>query len=180
MAEDDELPAMDDELEESGNTGKRWLIIMGVLLLLAGGGAAAYFTMFAAGDDAAAEEAQMVEESPAKREKSSSKKSKDEVKPIFYDLPEFLVNLNTGGQKARFLKMQVSLELADEESLKVVQEFQPRIIDSLNTYLRELRASDLSGSAGLHRLREELLKRINQFIAPARAKNVLFTEIVVQ
>jgi flagellar FliL protein len=46
--------------------------------------------------------------------------------------------------------------------------------------LRELRVTDLEGSAGLYRLREELTRRVNVAIAPNRIRAVLFKEIVVQ
>ena len=56
----------------------------------------------------------------------------------------------------------------------------PRVIDTFQVHLRELRAGDLEGSAGLFRLREELTRRVNHAIAPARIRAVLFREIVVQ
>ena len=45
-------------------------------------------------------------------------------------------------------------------------------MDAFQTYLRELRPSDLDGSAGLYRLKEELTRRVNVSIAPARAIGV--------
>ena len=57
----------------------------------------------------------------------------------------------------------------------------PRIEDTFQVYMRELRASDLAGSAGLYRLREELmLRRVNVAIHPARAEAVLFKDVIVQ
>ena len=56
----------------------------------------------------------------------------------------------------------------------------PRVMDAFQTYLRELRPSDLEGSAGLYRLKEELTRRVNVAIAPSRVNAVLFKEIVVQ
>ena len=56
----------------------------------------------------------------------------------------------------------------------------PRVLDSFQTYLRELRPSDLDGSAGLYRLREELTRRINVAVAPGRINAVLFKEMVIQ
>ena len=44
----------------------------------------------------------------------------------------------------------------------------------------ELRASDLSGSAGMFRLKEELTRRVNAAIQPAQVNAVLFKEIIVQ
>ena len=48
------------------------------------------------------------------------------------------------------------------------------------TYLRELRPSDLNGSAGMFRLKEELTKRVNYAVSPNQVSAVLFKEIVVQ
>ena len=56
----------------------------------------------------------------------------------------------------------------------------PRITDLFQTYLRELRSSDISGSAGLFRLKEEMLRRVNLAVAPAAVNTVLFREIVIQ
>jgi len=56
----------------------------------------------------------------------------------------------------------------------------PRIVDTFNTYLRELRTSDLSGSAGIYRLREELMARLNKTVEPGIVKDILFSEIIVQ
>ena len=56
----------------------------------------------------------------------------------------------------------------------------PRIIDRFQVYLRELRAEDISGSAGVYRLKEELLGRVNKAIEPAKVSDVLFREMLVQ
>ena len=42
----------------------------------------------------------------------------------------------------------------------------PRITDMFQTYLRELRSTDLNGSVGMFRLKEELTRRVNAAIAP--------------
>ena len=51
-----------------------------------------------------------------------------------------------------------------------------RVTDAFQTYLRELRPSDLEGSAGLYRLKEELTRRVNAAIEPARINAVLFKD----
>ena len=56
----------------------------------------------------------------------------------------------------------------------------PYVLDSFQTYLRELRAAELEGSAGMFRLREELMKRVNLAIAPARVRAVLVRDIILQ
>ena len=107
-------------------------------------------------------------------------KTPEELKLLFIELEEQLYNLNTDGQGSSFLRLKVALEI-DRESFKVeIEEKMPRVIDELNVYMREMRPSDLDGGVGIMRLKEELLMRINQSVAPARVKDVLFQDFVIQ
>lgn len=99
---------------------------------------------------------------------------------VYYDMEEIIVNLNVGSARPSFLKMTVSLELPGELQIPRVEQKMPRIRDSFQVYLRELRQDDLQGSAGLYRLREELLLRINKIVYPAKVSDILFKEILVQ
>jgi flagellar FliL protein len=100
---------------------------------------------------------------------------------VFFDLPDFLVNLNSGGsKKASFLKLSVSLELDSQDDTPKLQAVMPRVIDNFQIYLRELRVEDLRGSGGIYRLREELLARVNAAVAPVKVNDVLFKEMLVQ
>jgi len=99
---------------------------------------------------------------------------------VYYTMPEFLVNLSSSGKSSVFLKTTVVLEVAKQTDVPLIEANLPRIVDGINTYLRELRASDLAGSAGIQRLREEILLRVNKSIAPTQINDVLFKEIVVQ
>jgi flagellar FliL protein len=139
------------------------VMIMGAAaLLLLGGGAGAYF---------------LVMSKPAE-----TKTTAMPGKPVvFVDLPEVLVNLsNSGSDRTQYLKVKIVLELPDQNMIPQIQPVMPRVMDAFQTYLRELRASDLDGSAGLYRLKEELTRRVNASIAPSRINAVLFKEIVVQ
>lgn len=100
--------------------------------------------------------------------------------PVYYELPQFLVNLNSNTGKVSFLKMSVTLQLRDAEAVAVMDANKPRIVDTFNTYLRELRAGDIQGSAGIYRLRNELLARLNSTIEEGIVKDILFGEIIVQ
>jgi flagellar FliL protein len=104
------------------------------------------------------------------------------VKPaVFFDVPEVLVNLSGGSaERTQYLKVKVVLELPDQKLKEQIQPVMPRLLDAFQTYLRELRPTDLDGSAGLYRLKEELTRRVNTAIAPSRVNAVLFKEIVVQ
>jgi flagellar FliL protein len=100
---------------------------------------------------------------------------------VFVDLPEVLVNLsNAGSDRTQYLKVRIVLELPDQLLMQQIQPVMPRVLDTFQTYLRELRPTDLDGSSGLYRLKEELTRRVNAAIAPNKVSAVLFKEIVVQ
>jgi flagellar protein FliL len=144
--------------------GKLVMIAGAVVVLLLVAGAGLYFTGIVGG--------------------SSHKEAPVEAPPkplVFFDLPDFLVNLNSGGaKKANFLKLTVSLELEKQEDTAKLQAVMPRVIDNFQVYLRELRVEDLRGSGGIYRLREELLARVNAAVAPIKVTDVLFKEMLVQ
>jgi flagellar protein FliL len=169
-ADEEEEGQATEEAAESGDAErpkgrfslKLILIVVGAVAVLGGGGTGGYL-MF-----------------------GSSKETKPVVAavkpPAFVDVPEVLVNLaNTGAsERTQYLKVKIVLELPDSSMQPQVQTTMPRVMDAFQTYLRELRPSDLEGSAGLYRLKEELTRRVNVAIAPSRINAVLFKEIVLQ
>lgn len=101
--------------------------------------------------------------------------------PVFMDVPELLVNLsNLPGERVQYLKMKIVLEVNEQPVVALITPAMPRLTDIFQTYLRELRPTDLSGSAGIFRLKEELTRRVNVAIAPTQVNAVLFKEIVIQ
>lgn len=107
--------------------------------------------------------------------------SEEEAGPkVYYNLPEMVVNLSSRDKRAQYLKLKVSLEAPNQIVLKALNPIMPRVLDMFQLYLRELRSSDLEGSAGIYRLKEELLRRINLELYPHRIDRVLFNEIIVQ
>ncbi len=167
-ADEEEESEAVEETEESGEAEKpkrrfslKLILIIVAAVAVLGGGTGAYL-MF--GHSKEAKPAAAVVKPPA-----------------FLDVPEVLVNLsNTGGDRTQYLKVKIVLELPDSTMQPQVQTTMPRVMDAFQTYLRELRPSDLEGSAGLYRLKEELTRRVNVAIAPGRINAVLFKEIVVQ
>jgi flagellar FliL protein len=101
--------------------------------------------------------------------------------PVFVEVPDLLVNLvGAPGERVQYLKVKVVLEVKEEKQVEAIKPTLPRVTDIFQTYLRELRPSDLNGSAGLFRLKEELTKRVNAALAPSEVNAVLFKEIVIQ
>ena len=100
--------------------------------------------------------------------------------PIYFDMPEMLVNLSTSDNRQSYLKITISFELEDKAAISELRKVMPRIVDNFQTYLRELRPEDLSGSAGVYRLKEELLTRANTAVHPIVIYDVLFAEMLIQ
>lgn len=166
-AEADAVEAEGEGQEGAGGGGRKKLILIAAaaVLLLVAGGAGVYFLGGVGGD--AAPRASEERAAPAQRP------------VVFYDLPEMTVNLSTDG-RATYLKVRIALEVQDRDTIAQIEPFLPRILDAFQVYLRELRPADLEGSSGLFRLKEELLRRINTAVYPARVDGVLFKEILVQ
>ncbi|PCJ71790.1 MAG: flagellar basal body protein FliL [Rhodobiaceae bacterium] len=104
----------------------------------------------------------------------------ERVPPVFFDMPEILVNMSTNGGPSRYLKMRVALEVPDEDVIAEIELVMPRVVDSFQVYLRELRPEDMEGSASIVRMKEELLRRVNLAVEPIHINDVLFKEVVVQ
>ena len=101
--------------------------------------------------------------------------------PAFVDVPDMLVNLvGAPGERVQYLKVKVVLEVKEEPQVEKIRPALPRVTDLFQTYMRELRPSDLNGSAGLFRLKEELTRRVNTVISPDHVNAVLFKEVVIQ
>ena len=101
--------------------------------------------------------------------------------PVFVEVPDLMVNLvGIPGERVQYLKMKVVLEVKEEKQVEAIKPTLPRVTDIFQTYLRELRPTDLNGSAGLFRLKEELTRRVNSAVSPIQVNAVLFKEIVVQ
>ena len=101
--------------------------------------------------------------------------------PVFVEVPDMLVNMvGAPGERVQYLKVKVVLEIKEDKQVEAIKPTLPRVTDLFQTYLRELRPTDLNGSAGLFRLKEELTKRVNAAVAPNHVSAVLFKEIVVQ
>ena len=100
---------------------------------------------------------------------------------FIFNLPPMIVNLKDDAEpKGAFMKLTVALEVANEETMLEIQPRMAKVVDAFQVYLRELRRSDLEGSAGVYRLKEELLRRVNVAIYPSHVESVLFKEILVQ
>lgn len=181
------------EGEEGGGKKKpplKLLIIAGVgaLVVLGGGGGAAF--MFLSPKPAAeGAEAEKAKGGKDAKEKDKGKDGKGGESPaviragpdgvVFYTMPDIVVNMQTPEGKATFLKLRLTLELPDDAVAAELDPNLPRLQDMFQTFLRELRPEDLSGSQGSYQLRMEILRRVNLVISPAKVNAVLIEEMLI-
>jgi flagellar FliL protein len=162
----------------------------GLLVVLGGGGVAAMLLMKPAPPGAA---------QPPKKEHAKDKK-KDEGKKggkpgaeadvgevregpngsSYYTLPDLVVNMDTADGRPTFLKLKVTFEISDADTVDLVQTDAPRLQDMFTAFLRELRPEDLAGSQGTYQLKAEILRRANLVLAPHKIDAVLIEEMLVQ
>ena len=163
MADNDQAEGAADVPEAVAPMGKVKLIIAAVAVLAIAGGAATWFFFLRHHGE------EMHAEAPPPKP------------PVYVEVPELLVNLvGLPGERVQYLKVRVMLEVKEEKQVEAIKPALPRVTDIFQTYMRELRSSDLNGSAGLFRLKEEMTRRVNAAVSPNQVSAVLFKEIVIQ
>jgi len=176
-ADGDEVKSLDDEGEKKGLTAKKLLMIV-IPILVLGIAAALYFSgVLDKKDDTKKEGTQTAASTSAEGGEGAEGGVPG---AIFMEVPDLLVNLSGNGGQARFLKLKVKLEVGSQADLTALEGVAPRVVDQFQTFLREMRVQDMRGSAGIYRLRQELLYRVNLAAAPVKVKDVLFQEILIQ
>ena len=121
---------------------KKLIVIAGLALLLAGGGGGAYVMLRGKGETARSRTPEV---------HRLRRRARDDGQP----------GRLAQAERTQYLKLKVALEVGDPKLVAAIQPLLPRIEDAFQVYLRELRPSDLDGSAGVYRLKEELLRRVN-------------------
>jgi flagellar protein FliL len=157
--------------EGGGGSRKKLFIIIGiVVILLIGGAAGAYFAgLF---------------DSSSSTEKSAGGEPESEggegVEVIYKEFPDILTNLNEGRRKKVGVRIKVVLELASEEESLRMDSIMPKVHDRIQVYIRAQKLEDLKGSAGIQRIREELLAMLNKAFAPTKIRDLYFKEMLVR
>ena len=100
---------------------------------------------------------------------------------VIYDVPEFNLSLLADDPAARhFIKIKISLQLAKPGDSAAAAVLLPRLQDDWGGLLRQMRVGDVQGSANLHRLKENLLRRARQSLEPVEVQAVYIRELLVQ
>ena len=143
----------------------KWLAAgAGVLLLLGGGGAGAWWLFQGGGDQPSAPPSAAADVDSAS----------------YIEVPAITVNLRSDDGGARFLKVRFILVAANPGEVAGIKDRLPVVLDALQPFLRELRPDDLSGSAALFRIKEEMMARAAQALGSDAVRDVLIQDLVQQ
>lgn len=111
-----------------------------------------------------------------------------ELPPLFFTLVDadgdgaddpIMTNIRSTDGRSVMVMLKVKLESTNPEFGTIIDAHVDQIMDGFIMFLRELREDDLYGSAGVHRVRLELLRRVNLAIEPAQADAVLIQELTI-
>jgi flagellar FliL protein len=149
---------------------KKMMIIAGAALLLGGGGGGAWFMM--SGDAKAGGAGHGAETEHAEAEEGG--------KPTYVEVPPMVINLRSADGQQRFLKIRFILVPFEGTTEDEVRARLPLILDAFQPFLRELRPEDLSGSAAVFRLKEELLVRAGEALGRGRIRDILIQDLIQQ
>jgi len=195
VAEDKVKEAPEEEVDE-GEEGEappakkklpmKLMLIAGAaaLVVLGGGGGAAFIFLKPKPDAHASKGKKDEKKGKDEKGKKDEKGSPGQVREgpdgvLYYTMPDVVVNMQTADGRPTFLKLKLTLELPDQATVENLDPNMPRLQDMFQTFLRELRPEDLSGSQGSYQLRMEILRRVNLVIAPSKANAVLIEEMLI-
>jgi flagellar FliL protein len=153
------------------------------VLVIGGGGVAAMLMM--GGGKAEAHKAPAKHKPAPKKDADAKKDGPNPISQgpdgvVFYTLPDMVVNIQSPDGRPTYLKLKLAFELANEDDAEAITPEQPRLNDMFQGFLRELRPDDLAGSEGSYELRQEIQRRVNLVIAPAKVNAVLIQEMLIQ
>lgn len=183
-------PAAEGEGGEAAAGKKKFplmIVIVGVVVvaLLGGGGATAMLLMKHKAPavkvaDAAKPKAKKKEKGKDDKPEEGMGKTSDGPNGVtYYAFPTILSDMQGDDGRPGQIKVDMTFELANADIADTINDNMPRMKDMLQTFLRELRPEDLSGSEGTFRLREELMRRVNLIIAPEKINTINLTGIVI-
>jgi len=189
MADDpDDIDDIDDEDETEGEEKPKMSLMkkglffgLPVLILILGGVAA--FLLLSGGGE---EEVELVCDEHGEHCVAPEVHVEEVPEEVYYYYLQeegeddgIMVNIRSSDGRPLLLRLRVAFESTDPELGPVLHEHLEPVMDQFITFLSELREDDLYGSAGTHRVRLELLRRVNLVIEPARVDQVRIQEFMI-
>lgn len=176
MAEEEEVT---EATEEEGGKKKipLWvLILIGGQLVVVAGLVAAFLIMSGGGG----EEAEVAPTEAEQRADPSRVRDPATLIGPQFPLEPFVVNLLDDGRGPRFLQLEVSFELENEEVKPELEGRVRQVRDELLMLLSAKRVTDVETPDGKRILKDEIFTRINKILVTGRIRRVYFTDFVIQ
>jgi len=171
MAEDEEKEGQE---EVAGGKSKVLLfVLLGVVVLALGGGAAAYFLLGSSAEENAADG------DAAAADGEAGADGQPPSVPETFAMDAFVVNI-ADGDKDRFLKLKVDLEVSGPAVSAELTERLPQVKDIMISVVSSQSFGDVRSLEGKDFLREELQTRLNAVVREGTVRKVFFTEFIVQ
>jgi flagellar FliL protein len=98
--------------------------------------------------------------------------------PVVYTMPTF--NTNLDGVPRRLVRLEVNLEMLDEEGFEEVINKAPQAQDSINRILNNKTFNDVETVQGKLHLKNQIIADLNGFLEKGVVKNIYFSQFVVQ
>lgn len=180
----------EDDFESRGSSGgmggKRLILILlavlAVIAIVAGVFLSGVLDDVVGGDSGPQVETSAAVEAPAGSQSQGGADQPAGPGVEYYELPSILVNLNSQNNRNSFLRLVVIMELGQGSSVSSLENATPKLIDAFQLYLRNLTPQELQGSAGMYRLKEDLIDRATKQLEPfgVNVTDILVKEMLVQ
>ncbi len=94
-------------------------------------------------------------------------------------LENFIIQLR-GTDTDRYVRVAFDLELMSEADRSLVQARMPHIRDAIIGYFSDRSLDELRGSEGMERIKQAVLKKLEEILGAKRVRSVFITELVIQ
>jgi flagellar FliL protein len=98
----------------------------------------------------------------------------------YVDAPAMVVNMRSADGRTHFLKLRFVIVATSASQTDRITQRMPAIVDGLQSFLRELRPEDLSGSAAVFRVKEEMMIRTRAVLGAGSVSDILIQDLVEQ
>lgn len=120
----------------------------------------------------------ILREPAAYQQLKAERESNDQKAAINYTLPPFTVNL--AGNPRRLVRVEMTLEMLDEEGFEEVVQLNPAARDAIVRILNAKEFRDVETIQGKLFLKDQIAVTLNQHLKTGVVKDIFFSDFVVQ
>ncbi len=100
--------------------------------------------------------------------------------PTVFLLGDFTTNMATNDRAGKFVRIELRLEMSDEDMASELKEKNIRLRDAVIEEMSLKRFSQVSTAKGKDELKENIKNRINGIVEDGEIKDVYFTQFIIQ